>query len=676
MGRSAVVERFVMYSVCAGICCGLLSYSSLSGRAHAEEGRPLTELNIEELMEVEVYSASKFPQKISEAPSSVSIVTSDEIKKYGYRTLAEILRSLRGFFVTSDRNYDYMGVRGFLRPGDYNTRVLLLVDGHRINDNIYDQAFIGTDFPVDVDLIDRVEVIRGPGSSLYGSNAFFAVINVLTKKGRDFGGAEASGEAGSNDAYKARLSYGKSFENGFEAALSGSYYHSQGNRQLYYKEFDDPATNNGIAENADSGRFTDLFGELSFNGFTLQSVYSDRKKFVPTASFGTIFNDNRFFTRERHFYVDLKYEHTFASGLGLVSRLSYNYHKYNGDYPYDLTEPGGIPASVLNKDYAIGKWWGGEVQLIKTVFERHKVVVGAEYRDNFEQDQGNYDVEVYLDDHRHSGVLAFYAEDEFTIFRNLILNAGVRYDHYSTFGSTTNPRLAIVYSPLEKTTFKLIYGSAFRAPNAVELYYKGGLDFKLNPNLKPETIRTYELVCEQLIGDNLRATAVGFYNKIKDLITLTVDPSDNMFVYENIGGATAKGLEFELEGKWENGLSGRVSYTLQETKDKTTGERLTNSPEHLAKLNVTVPLLKDKILVGLEEQFMSKRKTLKGDYTNTSYLTNVTLFSRNLVKNMEASVSVYNLFDYHYGDPGSEEHRQDIIEQDGRTFRFKLTYRF
>ena len=147
--------------------------------------RDLTDLKLEDLMEIEVdtvYGASKFEQKVTEAPAAVNIVTSSDIKRYGYRTLADIIRSIRGFYTTYDRDYYYLGMRGFSRPGDYNTRFLLLVDGHRINDNIYNTAFIGTEFPIDVDLIDRVEVIRGPSSSIYGTNAFMGVINVMTKK--------------------------------------------------------------------------------------------------------------------------------------------------------------------------------------------------------------------------------------------------------------------------------------------------------------------------------------------------------------------------------------------------------------------------------------------------------------------------------------------------------------
>src|SRR5947209_17402614 len=144
-----------------------------------------------------IFGASKYEQKPSEAPASVSIITSEEIQKYGYRTLSEIMRSVRGFFSTYDRNYSYIGARGFDRPGDYDTRVLLLLDGHRINDNVYDQASVGTESLIDVDAIDRVEVIRGPSSSLYGTDAFFAVINVITKSGRDLNGKEITAAGGS-----------------------------------------------------------------------------------------------------------------------------------------------------------------------------------------------------------------------------------------------------------------------------------------------------------------------------------------------------------------------------------------------------------------------------------------------------------------------------------------------
>ena len=123
----------------------------------------LADMSLEDLMLIKVDSvegASGFKQKVTEAPASVTIITSEEIQRFGYRTLADILRNVRGFYVTYDRNYSYLGVRGFGIPGEYNNSIALLIDGHRLNDDIFDGALLGTEFPIDVDLIDRVEVIR------------------------------------------------------------------------------------------------------------------------------------------------------------------------------------------------------------------------------------------------------------------------------------------------------------------------------------------------------------------------------------------------------------------------------------------------------------------------------------------------------------------------------------
>ena len=207
-----------------------------------------------------VYSASKYDQKVNKAPASISIVTADEIKKYGYRTFAAILSSLKGFYTTNDRNYGYAGVRGFGLPSDYNTRLLLLIDGHRFNDNVYDTFDITEGFPVDIDLIERVEVVRGPGSALYGPNAFFGVINVITRRGRDQGGFNVTASYGSFDTHKTNVSYGDRFDNGIEMFLSGTFYGSQGNKRLYFEEFDDPATNNGFAVHKDDEQARKLRG--------------------------------------------------------------------------------------------------------------------------------------------------------------------------------------------------------------------------------------------------------------------------------------------------------------------------------------------------------------------------------------------------------------------------------
>jgi len=204
---------------------------------NAQNHPDVLDMSLEELMKLKidsVWGASKYNQKVTDAPASITIVTADEIKRYGYRTLADVLRNVPGFYVTSDRNYSYLGVRGFGRPGDYNSRILLLIDGHRTNDNIFDEALIGTEFPVDIDLIDRVEVIRGPNSSLYVASAFLGVINIVTKPIRKQQDLIASGELASYGTYKSRLTYGQQFSTGLGIMLSGTYYNSAGHDRLYF----------------------------------------------------------------------------------------------------------------------------------------------------------------------------------------------------------------------------------------------------------------------------------------------------------------------------------------------------------------------------------------------------------------------------------------------------------
>ncbi len=629
----------------------------------------LTQLPIEELMNIKVSTASKFPQKTTEAPSSVSIITAADIKTYGYRTLADMVRSVRGMSVTYDRNYDYLGTRGLGRTGDYNSRMLLLVDGYRINDPIYDTAPIGTEFPVDVDLIERVEIVRGPGSSIYGSNAVLGVINVITKLGKNFNGTEASGELASFGTDKERLSYGHQYENGAGLLLSASRYRSAGQDQ-YYPEFN--AINNGIAHNLDSDHYGNYFGKLNVAGFTLTGGYSKRDKAVPTASFGTLFNDPNFSVSDGSSFMNLDYYGEMSQHWDASAHLFQGRYFYDGIYPY-----AGAPVT-LNRDQANGAWWGTEVKLVGHL-EKHKVVTGVEYQNNYRQDQSNFNVVPYallLDDRRNSKREGVYAQDEITLGNGLLLNAGLRYDQYSSAGSATNPRLGLIWNPVDATAFKLLYGTAFRAPNVYELYYASPGTQKANPDLKPEKITSYEFVVEHQPWRNLRITADAYANTTSDNINQVIDPADNLLVFRNSGQVNARGVEFEAERLWDNGAQLRTSYAWQISRDVSSGVELINSPRNLAKLNASLPVLGNALRTGLELQYTDKRKTLTGASAAGHLLTNVTVLSEKIAKGMELSASIYNLFDKHYADPGAPEHIQDLILQDGRSYRLKLNYRF
>jgi len=635
-------------------------------------------MSLEQLMEIPVntvFGASKFLQKVTEAPASISIVTSEDIRRYGYRTLADILRSARGFQTTYDRNYTYLGVRGLARPGDYNTRILLLVDGHRINDNVYNMAPIGTEFPIDVDLIERVEIIRGPSSSMYGANAFFGVVNVIPKRGQDLNGFDVSSEAGSLDTYKGRFTYGGKIGKRAEVLFSGSFYESEGQQRLYFKEYNDPATNNGIAQNADRDRFQQFFTSITSGNFNLQGALSTRKKLIPTGAFGTVFNDPRSYTTDIFGFLDLRYEHTFHNSWDVFSRFAYDRYEYHGDYIFDYSD-NEVPLPVANKDYTLGDSWTTEVGLRRNLGEHHKLTVGSEYRGNLHQDLFNYDqFGDYITDRRHSQTWGVYAQDDVTLLKNLRLSLGLRHDRYQAFGGTTNPRLGLMYDPRKGTTLKFLYGHAFRAPNNYELFYGSGFSFSPNPNLKPETIRTEELVFEQYLGTKYRVSVSGFHSHVDGLITQQLNEVGKI-TFNNVENLSIKGMDFELEGKWANGLQGQFSYTLQQSEHRESRLPLSNSPRHLAKMNLRAPLFGGRLFPGLSMLYTSRRKTLGEGYASGFLVPGFTLSSGKFLKRLEASVSLYNFTDRMYGDPGAEEHRQELIPQDDRTVRAKLTFRF
>ena len=645
--------------------------------AESAENEQFFDMSLEQLLQQKYYvsTASKYQQKISDAPASVTVITADEIRKHGYRNIADALDNVPGFYINYDRNYHYLGVRGFRRPGDYDTRILVLIDGHRVNENIGDGPGIGTLFPVDVDMIDKIEVIRGPGSSLYGSNALLAVINIITRSAKQLQGLEVSGQVASFNTWKGRASYGRLFNNGNRFLVSATGYDSDG-PQLYFKEFDDPSTRSGIVEN-DDNRFHNLFTNATFGDFSLTAAYTTSEKGIPTAPWDTVFGDKRTRTNDDTTLIGLAYDHRLSDKSSVKARVVYHHYDYDGTWPYNYAEEGEDPDIVVNGDSWIGQWWETELQFISEPIEKHRLTWGAEGRYNIRQDQKAWDEStIYLDDRRHSTNWGIYFQDEFTVLNNLTFIGGVRYDNYETFGGTVNPRLAFIYDILENTTIKLLYGKAFRAPNAYELYFHdGNITQKASLDLKPETIRTHEVVLEHQINQDLRATISGFHYVMEDLIDQYLDPDDGLLVFKNIDKVNATGVETALEGTVYKNVKSRCSYSYMQAKDEATDQLLVNSPRHLAKLNLTTPLLGDNFFAGLGLLYCSKAKTLSDSYADNFLLVNLVLTYENILKGMELSIGLYNLFDTEYGYPGSGEHTQDVIYQDGRTFMARLIYR-
>src|SRR3984957_16615164 len=327
----------------------------------AEAQQPLPEMSLEELMRLDagrVFGASERLQPVTEAPASVSFITAEDIARYGYRTLADIMRGVRGMYVTDDRNFSYLGTRGFGNPGDYNSRVLLLVNGHRVNDNVYGQAEIGAECGIDPAMFERVEIIRGPASSLYGNSAFFAVINVITKSGSSLDGASFTAEDGTLGTHYVRASAGQRLASGLDVAVSGTFEQSAGVNQLFFPAYDAPATNNGIAQGLDGQRLGQFYGQVRFKDIVFTGVYGTRQKDVPTASFGTLFNEHQppEQTTDRHTLADVEYSRTLGVSHVTV-RASFDRFSSDGSFPGAGATPGSVLVGLTS---VLGTSWTAE----------------------------------------------------------------------------------------------------------------------------------------------------------------------------------------------------------------------------------------------------------------------------------------------------------------------------
>lgn len=514
-----------------------------------------------------------------------------------------------------------------------------------------------------MDLIERVEVVRGAGSSLYGDNALFAVINVVTRRGGNFNGLEASGAAGSFDTYQGRVSYGKQFTSGLALVVSATVMDSRGDDVLHIADPD----HTFIARRADETQSKSVFVSADYRGLTLQGGYVRRDKQIPNAPYGEIFPNSDHQPVDERAYAELKYDRSWGTGWHVLARGYYDHYDYASSYPYDY------PPVTLNRDENVADWAGGEVQLSKRFGDWLTLTGGAEYRNDFHLRLQNFDVAPfasYQDTTIGRDSYALFFQGEWRVLPQLVLNAGGRYDHYQSFGNTAHPHVALIYNPWEQTTLKFLYGSAFRAPNAVENFYQDGYSSIASPDVKPEEVTTYELVAEQGIGRNLRASVSAFLTEAKDLIEGT---STIPYQYDNLATVEAKGIELELQGAWTNGLRGVVSYTFTDTEDKDTGLRLGNSPQHLAKLNLIVPVWHDQVFASAEVLYTSQRTTIAGNTVNDFVVANLTLYAHQFCGGWEASASLYNIFDTKYRDPASG---LDSVQQDGRQFRVKVSYRF
>jgi iron complex outermembrane receptor protein len=634
--------RFRVTSSCHAIATALAIFAGDSavaetGAVSPADSRNLENLAIEDLFRVTVSSVTRRQQTLSDAPASVTVVTSEDIRKFGYRTLADVIGGIKGIYISNDRAYQYLGARGFARAGDLNTRVLLLVDGNRINDNVFDQAMIGSEFPLDLESVDRIEFVPGPGSALYGSNAFFGVINVITRFDESKPGTRATIKADNQNRWVAWAGHAGTFGDGGRFTIDVSK-RGGGGPSLYYPSFNSPDTNFGRELGVDFENSHRLWLKASVAGFTASLISSDRRKGLSGAPYGVRFNDPASLFRDTLTLADISKNIELSDQLVALLRGYAGESQFQGVYAY-----AGAP---VNRDLAQGHWHGTEARLTWKGWRDHTVMAGLEYQRDSKVLQRNFDLEpytVYLDDNRPRSHLGLYVQDEWQLGGS-ILSLGLRHDRTSDAEANTNPRLSWVLPFGSGYVFKSVYGTAFRGANAYEKYWhvtSFEVPQKASPNLKPERIRSLDLILERSYG-NWTASLDGYAYRMTKLIQQVVDPTDGSAVFSNLSGVRGSGLDAEVKYRWASGAAVQMSISLQDARELQSGDRSVNSPTRIGKLRFSLPISSGGAILAFDAQGISRRTGDSGTAPGHASA-NLILSGARPAKGLEIGVGIFNL---------------------------------
>jgi len=700
-----------------------------------------------------VVTASRVKEDIRKSAASISVITAEQIREMGARHLMDVLRAVPGMsaWYHGDGHYK-IDTRGTARVTAQD--VLLMIDSHPMNNN-FDGGATWTYDTLPVQNIERVEVIRGPGSALYGANAFSGVINVITKKPEDIDGFDVYMGVGTYDALEYNFLYGKVFGD-LGVAVNVNYFDTDGPKRYVGHDFQNvldeqahqaardimalqqeiaagvgagvvdpalaaqlaqyvnPETVNRLAAIESSRAPTyiraseeklDFSLHLDFKGLTFEGRYIDRERHPGLNALWSVSEDTTI--EPEAYHLKLGYRREITDSMEVSAKI-YRNHFQNDNYyqglagaavarpappelapitpilPVFLSPELGIVARTKNKN----KRSGVELQATYDFGASNTLVAGFTYED-IEQ----YDVE-YHSNFLYTGIpsviaplpevqdlsdtqnfnkevgrefKAFFIQDLWDITDDLRLAVGARYDDYSDFGDSFNPRAGLTWEFIDGYDLKLLYGRAFRAPTFQELYIQNNPALLGNPDLEPETVDTYEISLGGRFTDSLSGRVTAFRNQIKDNIDLVLDEAAGNGMYQNKNDQQTQGIETEIKYAFREGGYIGLNYTYQDSENEDTGERPINVPEHKGTVMLNLPAgdhLNLYIDCPFAEGFERAADDPRDDISGFA-LVNMTLIARDFFpgrEDVEFRASVYNLFDKEYKYPYSAASlREDLV---------------
>jgi iron complex outermembrane receptor protein len=654
------------------------------------------------MLQITVAIAAGKVQSQEEAPGIVSVIDAEEIRRIGARTLEDVLQIVPGFEVLTDNlGRARIIVRGLRATGGEN--VLILFNGHRLNEVITGGATaINLDIPVDN--LERIEIIRGPGSALFGTNAFAGVINLIPYTADSFAGARLSAAGGSFATQQYSVLAGHvqgdlrvagfvQFRdtNGPERTVQAD---TQTIRDMAVVGFEGASRAPGKTD--DERQSVDANAHLIYKGLTLNSrfTYEHAGGYI---GLGNSLSDSKLENQQIAF--DASYRHALGEQSSLLARFSFAQNESR--QLLELLPPGAVLSVPFPDGLAIdfdanSRRFSGDLTLRYALWAQHDLTLGISLAHESTYDlqaQGNFENTPSIGpaDSFHTLPFNLIQDSSRTIFivilqdiwsprPELDITLGVRYDHFSDFGDTIDPRVGVVWRFANYTYLKLLYGSAFRAPTFFELSFDAGqalpgIDFASNPDLDPTTLQTIEAALGYTRAP-VRISVNYFYTLARDFIVLTpIAPGQSQF--QNSLDIDIQGVEIEMQAKLHNHTF-FANYTYQYPKNKTTAKRVEEVPLHLSNLGVSmglgpyVRLTPTLVIRGSRPRADEDPR----DESSAYALVNVSLLIRNVFRTLEISGTVHNLFDTDYADPARNATVPGDYPRAGRSVLIKATYTF
>jgi outer membrane receptor for ferrienterochelin and colicins len=549
------------------VLVALAASSAVSTSARAEGTSDLEGLLDENI----VTTASKSVETATTAPATSSTLTAEDMQRFGIHSLAEAINYLGLGAITFDPLFTAdIGARGVFVKGDQGNHFLLLVDGHAVNEQLSGSARFDRGLGIPIEVVDHVELILGPGSVLYGSNAMLGVINVVTKRAKHWSGVHAGGEVEFGKSARVNGGLGTTFDlfsRKTELTVALEYYKQSGPTFTFAEQrFGTPDPFTGVPyRTRREGPPDGIWGgaahrsyysevpagqlRLTHGNFELSVHASTFKRAAPYSSYtinrDSDFDDPNSHTIERWLWADLKHQATLSQTVQLNSRVyvdSYDTRSFaNVSRVSGCRYPGTLTCS--KRETGVAKWYGAEIQSTFDWLHTGKLVtllgVDGRIRDLvYQQDVADFDTGAFLRSSQgvirvSQAILGAYLQQTYRPFQEVFLNGGIRYDFDQRFSPVLSPRLAATGTVWRGGTLKAVYAEAFRAPTWVETSLATS-DIIVSESLVPERVRSFELSIEQRFGKQ-RISMGAFRSSWRNLVELHALSLDELLAAEAQG---------------------------------------------------------------------------------------------------------------------------------------------